>query len=315
MSTHNHNGLNKNKKGLVIALIITVIFMFVELIGGFLSGSLALISDAGHMITDAFAIGFSIFAFKMAERPATETKTYGYHRLEVMAAFINGIILTALSLIIFYEAYGRIVSPQKINGILMLSIASIGFIANIIGIILLKESQRDNINTRGAFLHIVGDAISSIGVIAGGLFIIFRNWYFMDPLISILIGGIILRSAVGLIIESGGIMLEYVPRGIKLEEVTNSILGVRGVLNVHDLHVWTITSGFHAMSTHVQIDDQKISNATEMVHKIERILGERYNINHATIQLECETCRGILVCSAATKSVNSKDAVKEQDRL
>ncbi len=306
MSAHEHSTSGRNANGLFIALIITGVTMIAEVAGGLISNSLALLGDAGHMFTDIFSLGLSLFAIKMAQRPSTNTKTFGYHRMEVMAALTNGMLLIVISIAIFYEAYRRFVSPPEIKGAVMLIIAVIGLLANIAGVLLLKGSHTDSINIRSAFLHIVGDTLSSVGVIVGGILIVLKQWYFVDPLISILIGGIILRSAIGLVFESGGILMEYVPRDIKLDDVTNTMLAVKGVISVHDLHVWTITSGFHSMSSHVMIDDCKISESSDIIRELEHVLNEKYRINHTTIQLECENCESNMVCSIMTRKGNHK---------
>lgn len=297
---------DRDSRGLFITLILTVVIMAVEIAGGLISNSLALLGDAGHMFTDIFSLGLSLFAIRMAQRPSTNTKTYGYHRMEVIAALTNGILLIVVSIAIFYEAYRRIVTPPEIKGTIMLIIAVIGLVANIAGVFLLNGSHGDNINIRSAFLHIVGDTLSSAGVIVGGILIVLKHWYFVDPIISILIGGIILRSAVGLVFESGGILMEYVPRGIQLEDVVNTMLAVKGVISVHDLHIWTITSGFYSMSSHVMIDDCKISESSDILRELVQVLDEKYHINHTTIQLECENCEAGMVCSIMTRKEKHK---------
>ncbi|MCL4557706.1 MAG: cation diffusion facilitator family transporter, partial [Deltaproteobacteria bacterium] len=296
-----HNTSARSSQGLLIVLIITVVTMLVEVAGGIVSNSLALLGDAGHMFTDIFSISLSLFAIWIARRPSTSTKTYGYHRMEIMAALTNGILLIAIAIVIFYEAYRRFVSPPEIKGAVMLAIAVIGLLANISGILLLKGKHGDSINIRSVFLHIVGDTLSSVGVIVGGLLILLKRWYFADPLISALIGSIILIGAIGLVVESGGILMEYVPRGMRLEGVMDTMLAVNGVIGVHDLHVWTITSGMHSMSSHVMIDDCKISESSDILRELERVLNERYGISHTTIQLECENCESSMVCNIMTR--------------
>ncbi len=285
----------------MVAIILTAVMMVAETVGGIVSNSLALLGDAGHMFTDIFSLSLSLFAIRMARRPSTSTKTYGYHRMEIMAALANGILLIIISLVIFYEAYRRFVSPPEIKGSIMLVIATIGLLANIVGVLLIRGSYSESLNMRSAFLHIVGDTLSSIGVIVGGLLIMLKHWYFVDPIISVLIGCIILMGATGLVFESSGILMEYVPRDIKLEEVTKTMLAVSGVIDVHDLHVWTITSGFHSMSSHVMIDDCKISESSGIIRELERMLREKHRIGHTTIQLECENCEAGMVCSIMTR--------------
>ena len=211
------------RKDLLIALSITLLMMIAEVIGGLLSNSLALLSDAGHMLTDNLALLLSFFAMKFATMPATEKRTFGFYRLEILAALINGIILALISLYIIYEAYLRLINPQPVEGTLMLIVASIGLIANIIGAFILVKHSHANLNIRGAYLHILGDALSSIGVVIGGVIILFSGWYLIDPLLSILISLVIIYGAWVLVKESVSILLESVPSLMKIERVAAEI--------------------------------------------------------------------------------------------
>ena len=307
MNEHEHeHGLQEGgSRGLWIALVITIVIMVAEVAGGFLSNSLALLGDAGHMFTDVFSLGLSLFAYTMAKRPPNSTRTYGYHRMEVMAALTNGALLIIISIAIFYEAYIRFSSPPEIKGPLMLIIASIGLIGNIAGIYVLKDAHTQNLNIRSAFLHIVGDTLSSVGVIIGGVLIITEKWYFVDPIISILIGGIIIRGALGIVFESSSILLEYVPGNIDPDTVNRALLGINGIKNVHDLHIWAITSGLYSMSSHIMIDDAKISEGALIIGQVEALMKEKFDIAHTTVQLECDNCECGMVCSMITR--------KEQD--
>ncbi len=294
---HNHNEKRQiNKQGLIIALVITLVIMLAEIIGGLVSNSLALLSDAGHMFTDAFALGLSLWAIKMSQKPATHHKTYGYHRLEILAALANGILLILIGIWIFYESYQRFLDPPEIKSGLMLIIAIIGLIGNFIGMTILQKSSRNNLNVRGALLHMLGDTLSSVGVIIGGVFIIFTGWKMVDPIVSILINGFIIHSAFQLIFESGEVLLESVPRGLMLNELVAEVMKVKGVRELHDLHVWTITSGLHALSGHLLIDDQQVSEGTEILKEVEEILEHKFGITHITLQLECAACGEGLVC-------------------
>ncbi len=302
---NNHNEERQvNKQGLVIALVITFVIMIAEIIGGLVSNSLALLSDAGHMFTDTFALGLSLWAIKMAQKPATHHKTFGYHRLEILAALANGILLILISIWIFYEAYLRFFNPPEIKSGLMLIVAIIGLIGNFIGMTILQKSSRNNLNVRGALLHMLGDTLSSVGVIIGGIFIMFTGWKMVDPIVSILISGFIIRSAFQLIFESGEVLLEAVPRGLILQEVVAEVKKVKGVRDLHDLHVWTITSGLHALSGHILIADQQISVGTAILKEVEEVLEHKFGITHTTLQLESEACGEGLVCQSKT---NGKD--------
>jgi len=270
--------------------------MVAEVIGGILSGSLALLSDAGHMLVDALALGLSLFAMTIARRPATPTKTYGYHRAEIMAALANGTILVLLSIYIFYEAYQRFLEPPLVQAPLMLLVASIGLTANLAGILLLRKGSQRSLNIKAAFWHIAGDTISSVGVIIGGVIIAVAGWYIVDPIIAVLIGGIILWGAVRIVRESADILLEAVPRHIEVDKVIATIKNVSGVEDVHDIHIWTITSGIYALSTHLLIEDQTVSRSAEIVETVNQDLARHFNITHTTLQLECESCPTGLIC-------------------
>lgn len=294
---HNHaESQQLSKRGLTAAFIITFSIMLLEIIGGLVSNSLALLSDAGHMFTDTFALGLSLWAIKMAQKPPTHHKTYGYHRLEILAALANGILLALISIWIFYEAYQRFFNPPEIKSGLMLVVAFIGLIGNFIGLTILQRSSRNNLNVRGALLHMLGDTLSSVGVIIGGVFIAFTGWKMIDPIVSILINGFIIHSAFQLIFESGEVLLEAVPRGLVLQEVVAEVKKVPGVKDLHDLHIWTITSGLHALSGHILIDDQRISAGTAILQEVEEVLEHKFGITHTTLQLESEACGEGLVC-------------------
>jgi cobalt-zinc-cadmium efflux system protein len=285
------------KRDLLIALSITLLMMIAEVVGGLLSNSLALLSDAGHMLTDNFALLLSFFAMKFATMPATEKRTFGFYRLEILAALINGIILVVISLYIIYQAYLRMINPQRVEGMLMLIVAVIGLAANIIGAVVLMKHSHSNLNIRGAYLHIIGDAFSSVGVVVGGVIILYTGWYLIDPILSILISFVIIYGAWALVKESVSILLESVPSHIDIETVATAISKVRGVREAYHIHVWTITSGVHAMSAHVLIDDQPVSRSSDLINDIRTLLAEKFKILHSTIQLECERCDMNPICS------------------
>jgi len=286
----NNQTYSLNQRNLVIALLITAIVMIAEIIGGLMANSLALLSDAGHMLTDILALGLSLVAMRFAQKPPTPSKTFGFHRLEILAAFFNGMLLFFISFYIFYEAYHRLLHPKEIKGLFMLVVACIGLIANGIGIILLKKSAHTSLNVKSAFFHIVGDTISSGGVIVGGLLILYTGWYLVDPLIGIFIGILILKGAYALIMESIDIFLEATPKDINVEEMLDELRKIKGVKDIHHLHLWTITSGINAMSAHVLIDDLLISSSAYILKEIKSLLHNKYRIHHSTIQFENESC-------------------------
>jgi len=275
---------------MLIVLSITFVVMIAEIIGGLLANSLALLSDAGHMLTDMLALGLSIIAMRFAQKPPTASKTFGFYRLEILAAFFNGILLLFISFYIFYEAYQRLVHPEEIKALFMLIVAAIGIVANGVGIVILRKSASRNLNVKSAFFHIVGDTISSGGVIVGGLVILYTGWYIVDSLIGVFIGMLILRGAYSLVRESADIFLEATPKDINVEKMLSDLHKIEGVKDIHHLHLWTITSGIYAMSAHVLIKDLLVSRSAQILRQIETLLKNKYNMEHMTIQFESESC-------------------------
>lgn len=294
---HNHPAINSvdresasNQRKMLIALSITFVVMVAEIIGGFLANSLALLSDAGHMLTDILALGLSTLAMKFSRKPPTPSKTFGFYRLEILAAFFNGILLLGIACYIFYESYQRIINPEAIAGVYMLGVATIGLLANGAGILLLRKSSRTNLNIRSAFYHIIGDTISSAGVIVGGILIVYTGWNKVDALISFLIGILILSGAYRLVIDAVDIFLEATPKDIDVEQLLADICKIEGVRGVHHIHLWTISTGIYAMSAHVLIDDLLTSRSNSILRTIEKVLRENYKMEHTTIQFESGSC-------------------------
>lgn len=292
--------ISSHQSNLLIALFITSAIMVAEFMGGLLSNSLALLSDAGHMFMDILALLLSFFALRFATRPATENQTFGFYRLEILAALINGTVLLILSLFIFYEAYQRFVEPREIRGFLMLGIAAIGLGANVVSALVLRAGSRESLNVKGAFLHVVGDLISSLGVILAGAIILLTGWKRVDSIISFVIGIIILIGAYKLVMESVHILLESTPKDIALTEVIDGVKTLEGVRDLHHVHLWTITSGIYALSAHVLIEDQMTSRSSQILEDINRFLREKFSIDHTTIQFECEACETDFVCRLDT---------------
>ena len=275
---------------LTYALVITAAFALVEVIGGVLSGSLALLGDAGHMFTDVLALGLSLGASLVAGRQATERHTYGFLRAEILVALVNGMALVVISLLVMREALGRLADPTTVDADLMLLVAIAGMGANLLGMVLLHRGSKENRNVRGAFLHMMGDLLSSFGVIAAALLIRFFGWQEADALIGLAIAAIIMIGAYRLISQSGSILLEAVPKHIELREVEEAMTSTEGVLLVHDLHVWTLSSGVYALSGHVVVSDQQVSACSPVLRDLESMLEDRFHISHVTIQLETEVC-------------------------
>lgn len=300
MSKHTHAPplrLEATQRGLSIAILITTTVMMVEIVGGILSNSLALLSDAGHMFTHFVALGLALLAIRVARRPATRTKTYGYYRAEILAALANGILLVFLAFYIFYEAYLRFLQPSEIGGPMMFGVAIVGLGANLAVLIVLRRTRSKSINIRSAFLHVLSDTLSSVGVIIAGITIMFTGAYVVDSLVGFLIGALILIWAIGLVKEASGILLEAVPKHIDVRKITREVKKVKGVRELHDLHVWTIASGMHAMSGHLLIEDQMVSKAAEILDEVNTLLRREFGIAHTTLQLECESCESPFICS------------------
>lgn len=291
------NNYEKNRRALWIAILITGVIMVVEFIGGYLSNSLALMSDAGHMLTDIMSLVLSLFALQLATRTPSSTRTYGLYRMEILAALINGTTLILLSVYIIYEAYIRFTSPEAVDSKTMILIAAIGFIANGVALYAMKRSSKESLNIRGAYLHILGDALSSVGVIVGGFIIYFTNWNMVDPIISVAISLVILRGAFLLVKDSANVLLDAVPKDVDLEEVQKAVKKIAGVKDLHHIHLRALASGIYALSAHVLIDDIQMSHTGQIIQDINRLLSERFQISHTTIQLECENCADGFICN------------------
>lgn len=282
--SHSHGRAARSRRRLSIVLVLTAVYMLAEAVGGWMTGSLALLADAGHMLTDVAALALALIAVWFCSRPATSSKTFGYYRLEILAALINGVALILISLLIFYEAYQRWAAPPLVRSGLMMLVATGGLVINLICAWLLHGDHQDDLNVRGARLHIIGDALGSVGaILAGGLMWLY-GWYAADPLFSCLIGLLIIWSSWHLIRESTNVLLEGTPAHINLAAVEDVILQTDGVEDVHDLHVWTITSGREALSAHV-IHAESISQG-EILKELRAKLSDRFGVDHLTIQLE-----------------------------
>jgi cobalt-zinc-cadmium efflux system protein len=297
VSTNNtHHNHNNRGAGLKYAIGITSVILIVELIGGVWTNSLALLSDAAHVFTDILALLLSWFAMRISLKPATPTKNYGYYRSEILAALVNGIMLFAVSALILVEADQRIQNPEHIKSLEMIVIAIVGLAANLLSAYYLKGSS-SNINVRAALYHVLGDALASVGVIAGGVLIWWTGWYVIDPVISVVICGIIVIGGLGLVRESVNILMEGIPAGMDLNEVAETISGIEGVTGVHDLHLWCISPEIPSLSAHVLVDDIACSRADAIRDTINDAIVRRFGIVHTTLQLECNECgHNTLLC-------------------
>lgn len=289
MHQHAHNG---NGAGRILkwSLVATAAFVVVEFAAGLQAHSLALLSDAGHNLTDTLALLLAWFAFYFQAKPADEVKTYGYHRAGILAAFVNALVLVVLSVYIFYESYHRFLNPHPVNETTMLAIAGLGLALNVAIMWGLRREQKSDLNIRSAFLHMLGDALGSIGIIAGAVAIRYTGWEQIDPVLSVLIGMLIIWTAWDVIRESLNILLEGLPRGMSLGSVYSSIREVEGVIDIHDLHIWSLGSSTHALSCHVLVQDMPPSASDTVLRRVNAMLSERFHIDHTTIQFEQVNC-------------------------
>lgn len=283
-----------NKKGLIIALTITAGIMLLEFFGGLVTNSLALLSDAGHMLSDTSSLILSLFAIWFAQRPASRNKTYGFYRFEILAALFNGLTLFIISGIIVWEAYGRFFEPPTVASGSMMVIAAIGLIANLISAwsLIRKSDIKNNVNLRSAYLHILGDALGSVGAIIAGALMLLFDWYIADPIISVIVALLILKSAWGVMKQSIHILMEGTPITIDQSEVESYLKQINGVINVHDLHIWTITSGLDSLSCHLLVEEH--ADTQEILQRAIDLIKDKFQIEHTTIQIE-------------TKSLNHSD--------
>jgi cobalt-zinc-cadmium efflux system protein len=267
-----------------MALVLTATYMVAEVLGGLAANSLALLADAGHMFSDAAALGLSLVAVVLAQRPTTAQRTYGYHRAEILAALLNGAALLVLAVLIAREAWERLSAPPDVHGGVMLAVACGGLAINLANLMILSGGREQNLNVRGAWLHVMADTLGSIGAISAAMIIYFLGWRWADPLASLIIAALVLYSAWELIRETLDVLMEGVPRGISIGEVTAALKGLPGVLDAHDLHVWSLTSGKNIATAHLVIADN--ADHQGIVDAANRVLAARFSIEHATIQVE-----------------------------
>lgn len=279
----------KNERYLWIALGLTAIFTCVEMIGGWLSGSLALLSDAAHMFTDVASLVIALIAMQIGKKGADAKRTFGYYRFEILAAVANAVILFLVAFYIFYEAYQRIKAPENVHSTSMIIIASIGLLVNWITIRLLKTGSQHNLNVRGAYLEAWADLLSSIGVICAAAIIYVTGWERMDSIIAIAIGLWVLPRTWLLLKESINILLEGVPEGIELAQVHTLLINIPGVIDVHDLHIWALTSGKISLTAHLVID-KHIQTEHAILHAATQLIETKFEVTHSTIQIEIENC-------------------------
>ena len=289
---HGHGHGTASRAALTTVLGLTVVLTAVEVAGGLLAGSLALLADAGHMLSDSFAIGLALVAVTLARRPSTPRRSFGFRRAEILAAFVNGLTLVVVSGWIVWEAIDRLGEPRKLLGGWMFVIAAVGLVVNAVAAVILARSGRDSLNVEAAFRHVLADLLGSVGVLLAALVVVTTGWTLVDPLVSLAIAVLIAASAWGVLRDSTAILMEQVPSRIDAEAVALAIVEVPGVSSVHDLHVWTITSGFDALSAHVLVGRGEDCHALR--RDLERVLERTFGITHTTLQVDHDTAGALL---------------------
>ncbi len=299
--SHSHFGdqAHQTTTRLALSLALTAVFVVIETIAGIFSNSLALLTDAAHNFTDVIALGLSWHAVRLASRPANSNKTYGYHRAGILVALVNSTTLVVIALGIFYEAYKRFVTPPEVNSGILVGVGLVAFVINLVTALMVKQGSEHDLNMRSAFLHLMGDVLSTVGAVLAGIVIYFTGWNWLDALASVFIGLLILWNAWGILREAVDILLEATPRDVDMCAMVSDICEVGGVLGVHDLHVWSITQSLRTMSAHILTDDISISDGAAIQGKINELVAKRYNIAHVTLQLECVGCHPNLYCDMA----------------
>ncbi len=284
-------GMDEIHKNLKIAIILTALVFILEFAGGIISSSLALLSDAFHVLMDVVALVLSFGALKISARPSNRNVTFGYHRFEIFAAMINGLTIIIIAIFIFYEAYRRIFNPPTVNGFQVMVVAAIGLVVNTWAA--LKLHGHHDLNIKGVYLHVIGDALASVAVIAGAAVIIFTGENIVDPVLSILIGMMLLYGAFKLVFGSARILLEFAPTHVDADTLAKALVEIEGIKGAHDIHIWSICSNIHAMSAHVLVDRIHVQQTEVMISNISRMVKERFRIMHTTLQFECAECEPV----------------------
>lgn len=282
-SNHSHTG-SSNQRRLAIALALTASYLVAEVVGGLITNSLALLADAGHMLTDVASLALSLFAVWLTNQPAPPQRTYGYYRAEILAALANGAALLAACSWIIFEAIRRFQEPPEVLGLGMFVIACGGLVVNLLAVKVLHGSHTENLNVRGAWLHVIADTLGSVAAIGGAILVWAFGWNWADPAASLLIALLVLYSAWHLVVEATGVLMESAPKGIDVDEVRNAVMSVDGVVGLHDLHIWSITTGRVCLSVHVTAASH--DSRDELLERVDRLLLERFGIRHTTIQVE-----------------------------
>jgi cobalt-zinc-cadmium efflux system protein len=290
--THSHFGdlAKQTTKRLALSLVLTLAFVFIEVAAGIISNSLALLTDAAHNFTDVIALGLSWYALRISSQPSHAGKTYGYHRVGILVALVNSTTLILISFGIFYEAWQRFIAPPIVDAPILIGVGAVAFIINAATTWLVQKGSDHDLNLRSTFVHLMGDVLSTIGAVIAGILILFTKWNWLDPLVSVLIGALILWNAWGILRQTIHILLESTPENIDMKNMVKDLLSIEGVRGVHDLHVWSINENLRVLSAHVMTEDIPISSGIVIQRGVNEVLLHKYNIQHATLQLECEGC-------------------------
>jgi len=305
MSGHSHahphsraaDAASATTRRLALALVITFAFVIFEALAGLAANSLALLTDAAHNLTDVIALGLAWVAVRLATRPASAGRTFGYHRAGILIALFNSTTLVLIALGIFYEAYQRIIDPPQVDSLMLIVVAAIAFVVNLGTALIVRRGSENDLNMRSAFTHLAADAGSTLGAVAAGIVIRFTGWTILDPLVSVLIGVLIVISAWRIIAQTVDILMENTPRGVEMNDLVRDVLAVEGVKGMHDVHAWSVTESMRAFSAHLLTDDTRISDGARIQGAVNHLLHERYGIGHATLQLECVGCEpDLLYC-------------------
>jgi cobalt-zinc-cadmium efflux system protein len=281
---HAHDARAHDRRRLALVLVLSAFYLVAELLGGLFTGSLALLADSGHMLADVGALALALFAFWLADRPASAARTFGWRRFEILAALANGLVLAVVALGVAFEAVERLQTPRPVLGLIAFAIASGGLAVNLLGMLLLRHGRERSLNLRGAWLHLLGDALGSVAAMAAGLLIWAFDWRAADPLASLAIAGLVLRSAWSLLRETVDVLLEAAPPHLDVDELRAALVAEPGVASVHDLHVWTITSGMVSLSCHVHCTAEADGHA--VLVRLQELLRRRFDVHHATLQIE-----------------------------
>ena len=282
-------GRSTNRR-LALSISLTAAFVVFEIAGGLYANSLALLTDAAHNVTDVLALVLTWWALRATTKPAHPGKTYGYHRAGILVAVVNSTTMVLISIGIFYDAYRRLLATPEVKADVLIGVGVVAVIVNLATALMVRHGSEDDLNLRSTFLHLMGDVLSTVGAVAAGIVIRFTGLNWLDPLVSIFIGLLILWNAWGILRESVNILMEGTPADVDVQAVVDSILQVEGVRGVHDLHIWSITRGLRTLSAHILTDDIPISDGTRIQASVSKILDRTYGIAHATLQLECEGC-------------------------